>query len=82
MLCLFRKRGHIVTEDLCEASIPRLPEIRLIKRILLGFFNSQYGPMGLICPLLIILKINLLDLFGTRVKYGWDDPISLEEYDR
>ena len=29
--------------------------------------------MGLICPLLIILKINLCDLFGPGTNLGWDD---------
>ena len=75
----FRKRSQFVVEDLCEKDIPRLPQIHLTKRALLGFVNSQYDPMGLICPLLIILKINLRDLFGPNTEHGWDDPIPQEE---
>ena len=47
----------------------------LTKRILLGLVNSQYDPMGLICPLLIILKINLRDKFGPGLDLGWDDAL-------
>ena len=51
-------------ENLTEVDIPRLIGMVLTKRILLGFVNGQYDPMGLIAPLLIILKINLREAFA------------------
>ena len=60
----FKKQGKSIAVDLTEADIPRLPSIHLTKRVLLGFVNGQYDPMGLTCPILIILKINLRELFG------------------
>ena len=37
--------------------------------------------MGLICPLTIILKIELRNLFGPDVDLGWDEPIPREQHD-
>ena len=70
-----RKRSQTVAVGLTEIDIPRLPGMVLTKRILLGLVNSQYDPMGLICPLLIILKINLRDLFGPGSDLGLDDAL-------
>ena len=50
--------------------------------MLLRFVNSQYNPMGLICPLLIILKINLRDLFSSITDLGWDDRIPDEWHEK
>ena len=55
--------------------VPTVMSIKLTKRMLLGFVMSQYDPMGLICPLLIILKIMLRNLYGPGVNLGWDDPV-------
>ena len=77
-----KKRANSVPCDLTESDIPKLPGMILTKRILLGLVNSQYDPMGLICLLLIILKINLQELFGPGVNIGWDDPISGETLDK
>ena len=54
-----KKRSEAQGVELTEADIPRLVNLVLTKRILLGFVNSQYDPLGLIAPLIIILKINL-----------------------
>ena len=78
----FKKRAQTISKDLVEDDIPRLPGMTLTKRVLLGFVNSQYDPMGLISPLLIILKINLQEMFGSDVNLGWDDPISGELFDK
>ena len=77
-----KKRSQTVMENLTEKDIPRLPRMLLTKRILLGMVNSQYDPMGLICPLLIILKINLRDLFGPDSGLGWDDPVPTEIHEK
>ena len=55
--------------------IPRLPTMVLTKRILLGLVMSQYDPMGLICPILLILKIKLRDLYGPQVALDWDESL-------
>ena len=47
----------------------------LTKRLLLGLVMSQYDPMGIICPLTIILKIELRSLFNPELNLGWDDAI-------
>ena len=49
--------------------------MNLTKRMLLSFVMSQYDPMGLICPLMIILKIMLRSLYGPGCDVGWDEPI-------
>jgi len=53
-----RSTGEFTSED-----IPRLLQTILTKRSLLGFVMSQYDPMGLVCPILIKLKIKLRDLY-------------------
>ena len=70
-----KKRGQRTGKDLTVEDIPRLPDMLLTKRMLLGFVMSQYDPMGLICPLIIILKIQLRGLYGPDVHLGWDEPI-------
>ena len=43
-----KKRGQKTGDDLTVCDIPRLPDMPLTKRILLGVVMSQYNPMGLI----------------------------------
>ena len=70
------KRNGVKTEkDLTVDDIPRLPSLKLTKRMLLSFVMSQYDPMGLICPLTIRLKILLRGLYGPDRDLGWDEPI-------
>ena len=38
--------------------------------------------MGLICPLLIILKIHLRELFGPGSNLGWDEPVPSESHEK
>ena len=70
-----KKKGQRVGKDLTMADIPELPTMLMTKRMLLGFVMSQYDPMGLICPLTIILKIQLRKLYGPDMDLGWDEPI-------
>ena len=79
---LAKKGSQQATQVFTIEDIPKLIHMHLTKRMLLGLVNSQYDPMGLICPLLIILKINLRDLFGPEVELGWDDPIPFEQHER
>ena len=52
-----KRKGQKLDRDLTAADISRLPNMTLTKRILLGLVMSQYDPMGLMSPILIILKI-------------------------
>ena len=70
-----RSRGQKTSKDLSVEDIPKLPTMLLTKRMLLGFVMSQHDPMGIICPLLTILKIKLCGLHGPDVDLGWDEPI-------
>ena len=54
-----KRDGQKMTRDLTIGDIPRLADMVLTKRMLLGFVMSQFDPMGLICPLIVILKISL-----------------------
>ena len=70
-----KKRGVRCEKDLTHEDIPRLPGILLTRRILLGFVMAQYDPMGLISPIIVILKIQLRKLYGNGLDLGWDDQI-------
>ena len=70
-----KKRGRKTADDLTIDDIPRLPDIPLTKRILLGIVMGQYDPIGLICLLIIILKIQLRELFDPEANLDWDDPL-------
>ena len=75
-----KSRGQKASRDLSVEDIPRLPEMLLTKRMLLGFVMSQYDPMGIICPLLIILKMKLRGLYGPDIDLGWDEPIPRDKH--
>ena len=70
-----KRKGEKVDRDLTVEDIPRLPDMKLTKRMLLSLVMSQYDPMGLVCPLLVILKIKLRGLYGPDRDLGWDKPI-------
>ena len=70
-----KKRGARTARDLTIGDIDRLPGMIFTRRILLGFVMAQYDPMGLLSPLLVILKIQLRKLYGPEVDLAWDDPV-------
>ena len=71
-------KGAHTEEDLSYEQIPRILELVITLRIVLGIVNSCYDPYGLLAALLIQLKIELRKLFGREIKIGWDDPLSDE----
>jgi hypothetical protein len=75
-----RSRGQKTSKDLSVEDVPKLPTMLLTKRMLLGFVMSQHDPMGIICPLLTILKIKLCGLHGPDVDLGWDEPIPSDRH--
>jgi len=70
-----KRKGEKVDKDLTMEDIFRLPDMKFTRRMLLSLVMSQYDPMGLVCPLLIILKIKLRDLYGPDRDLGWDKPL-------
>ena len=56
-------------EDLLNLKSP------LTKRKVLLFMMSQYDPLGLIAPLLLIGKLLLRSLYGKENPYSWDDHL-------
>ena len=61
--------GEEITEDLINLTTP------LTKRKVLSFMQSQYDPLGLVGPLLLIGKLMLRKLYGEDFTLGWDDPL-------
>ena len=49
--------------------------MKLTRAILLSIVNSCYDPLGVLCCILIQLKIKLRDLHRADLNLGWDDPI-------
>ena len=70
-----KSKGVKNDRDLTVDDIPRLKSMKLTRRMLLGLVNSQYDPMGLICPLTIKLKLNQRSLHSPDLQLGWDDAI-------
>ena len=73
-----KRKGQRVDQDLTREDVPRLINMTLTKRILLGLVMSQYDPMGLMSPIIIILKIRLRELYGPGIDIDWDEPITGE----
>ena len=70
-----KQRGRRPEPDLTYDQIPKILEIKLTRRILLGIVNSCYDVFGLVAPILIQLKIELRNLFSKDLKLSWDDEI-------
>lgn len=69
-------KGNRVDPDLTYEEIPKVLEIKVTRRILLGIVNSCYDVYGFLAPLLIQLKIALRNLFSKELNLSWDDPIN------
>ena len=77
-----KHKGARAEEDLKIEEIPRLIEIKLTRKILLGITNSIYDVYGLIAAILIQLKIELRFLLDPELKLGWDDAVPKEIKER
>ena len=69
-------KGSRVDPDLTFEEIPRIINIKVTRRILLGIVNSCYDVYGFLAPILIQLKLELRNLFSKEFNLGWDDPIN------
>ena len=73
---LSKKHKGVRTEpDLTFEEIPQLINTTLTLRKLLSVVNSCYDPLGLLCCILVQLKIALRNLHSDELKLDWDDPI-------
>ena len=68
-------KGAHLESDLTAEQIPRLMELVLTRRIILSIVYTFYDPLGLLCVIIIQLKIELRNLYSTELNLGWDDPI-------
>ena len=74
-LATSKRGGQKSDKELTVDDIGKLPSMILTKRMLLGLVMSQYDPMGLICPVTIILKIHLRGLFSPGSNLDWDEAL-------
>lgn len=74
-------KGARAERDLKIEEIPRLIEIKITLRILLGVTHSCYDAYGLVSPITVQMKIELRVLFRPEMKLGWDDdiPVHIKE---
>ena len=70
-----KQKGARVEEDMKVDEIPRLIEIKTMRKILLEITNSIYDVYGLIPAILIQLKVELRSRLDPVLKLGWDDSV-------
>ena len=71
-------RGIRLLDDLDLDKLElQLPEA-LTSRQILSIIMSQYDPLGLICVIVIQLKLIMKSISGGKVKSHWDTPVSQE----
>ena len=68
-----RAQIEVMTEDWLEDL--RRGDKQLTKRRVLAFVMSQYDPLGLLAPLLLMAKLLLRPLYGSGYQGGWEDPL-------
>ena len=56
------KRGEPTESDLTVDTLDRLATAVITKRVCLRVVSSQYSPLGIACPLIIIMKVQLKEL--------------------
>ena len=78
MLCVnFRvnvsqhKRGKPTGPDITENTINELKTAQITKRVCLRVTSSQYDPLGVASPLIIILKCEMKELY--KMNLSWDE---------
>ena len=73
-----KRKGCYTEPNLKYEEIPRILEIKLTRRIVLRIVMSCYDPLGLLCVILVQLKIELRKLYDKNMNIGWDDALSPE----
>ena len=78
-LSMTKSKGLKTDKDLSIEDITKLPTTVCMERIILGLAMSQYEPLGIVAPILIILKIR--HLYYMDQKLHWIGPnLSWETY--
>ena len=73
---LSRKRRSVRSQkNLTVQDIDKLVDMKLSKRILLGFVNCFGDPLGIASPWYMKLKMNMKRLYQLQDVLGWDDEI-------
>ena len=68
-------KGAHTEKDLTYEEIPRIMNLKITRRMVLGIVNSCYDPYGLLSPITVQLKIELRKLYGSEANIGWDDSL-------
>ena len=68
------KRGKPTGPDLSVETLHLLDTAVVTKRVCLRIASSQYDPLGIACPLLIILKCSLKELY--KMDLSWDQELT------
>ncbi|XP_055844957.1 uncharacterized protein LOC129911250 [Episyrphus balteatus] len=59
-----------------------LPTISLTRRSLLSEVSRIFDPLGLLAPSVVLFKMLFQELWSSKLKLGWDDPLPPELADR
>ena len=68
------KRGKPTGPDLTVETLHLLDSAVVTKRLCLRIVSSQYDPLGIACPLMIILKCSLKELY--KMDLSWDQELT------
>ena len=68
------KRGKPTGPNLTVDTLDQLSTASITKRVCLRVVSSQYDPLGVASPLLIILKCQLKELY--KLELAWDEELS------
>ena len=69
-----QKRGKPTGPNLKVDTLGDLATASVTRRVCLRIVSSQYDPLGMACPLLIILKCQLKELY--KMELAWDEELS------
>ena len=67
------RRGEPTAPDLTPDTLDQLTTACISKRVCLRTVNSQYIPLGISTPLLVIMKVQMKELYKLEVE--WDKPL-------
>ena len=70
------KRGEPSGPDLTVGTLDQLEQAVITKRVCLRVVSSQYSPLGILTPLLVILKVQMKEMY--KLGLGWDTPLEGE----
>ena len=67
------KNGQTTGPDLNKSTLHQLESAVITKRVCLRIASSQYDPLGVASPLIIILKVKMRELYSMGI--DWDTPL-------